>query len=89
MYKVTYLKDVIYFDTFDELKNYFYDFIFGNINTLDDLIDFLYTEYDGMEIPKNRRNIVNLADLSAYTGRKETIWTWKKRLKSQFLSMRY
>lgn len=52
MYKVTYLKDVIYFDTFDELKNYFYDFIFGNINTLNDLIDFLYTEYDGMEIPK-------------------------------------
>lgn len=24
MYKVTYLKDVIYFDTFDELKNYFW-----------------------------------------------------------------
>lgn len=52
MYKVTYLKDIEYFNSFDELKHYFYDFYFGNINILDDLLDLLYTDYDGMEIPK-------------------------------------
>lgn len=56
MYKVTYHKDIEYFNSFDELKHYFFDFYFGNINTLDDLLDLLYTEiatiYDGKEIPK-------------------------------------
>lgn len=48
MYKVTYLKDTVYFNSFDELKHYFWK----NADSLDELVEALKKEYDGMEIPK-------------------------------------